>query len=323
MILTLIAAGGVNTSVVQNARHARLSVSSSSALSCAAPQPIKLGWVGSHRRVVAALDGYTVTVSTTVEATGYPGLEELHPTDITVELNDQSLTTWLPLASAQAYLGGLTVPEAISATSPVGGKYSPFCLGDFPGQPGPDLVMTVATGVMQYVDEELEIFSPSRLNAAVDDLGFANGLQLGRIGSQLAIVTSDASFEGVFAPDAQSSQPIEVLVPEGADVERIAFVTENFPRLVSTAAAATWKTDVAGASAADQGGFYDPLGVLASWAAEQCVIGFCPAAFDRVRRFVTDQHLKFPLFGTASLESYLAELRSLLIDQGYLRPPAA
>ena len=124
--------------------------------------------------------------------------------------------------------------------------------------------MTVATGVMQYVDEELEVFSLSRLNAAADDLGFVN-LQLGRIGSQLAILTTDASFEGVFAPDSMSFQPIEILAPQGDAVERIAVVTANFPRFVSASAAATWKTYIApGASTSAKHGFYDPLDVLAS-----------------------------------------------------------
>jgi hypothetical protein len=322
VILTLMVAGGVNTSVADHSSGARLAISPPSRLSCAPSEVTNLGRAGSHREVVAALDGYSVSISTTVQTTWYPGLEELHPTDVVVAFRGRPLTSWQPLAPAHAYLGGIEVPATLSATRPIDGPYSPICLATFPGEAGPDLVMTVATGVVQYVDEELEVFSLSRLNAAVDDLGFVN-LQLGRIGSQLAILTTDASFEGVFAPDSMSYQPIEILAPQSDAVERIAFVTENFPRFVSASAAATWKTYIApGASASSEHGFYDPLDVLASWTAEQCVIGRCAAAFDRVRSFVTDRHLKFPVYGTASLDTYLARLRSLLIDQGYLRPSA-
>ena len=110
-------------------------MSSPTALSCAPFETINLGRAGSHREVVAALDGYSVSVNTTVQTTAYPGLEELHPTDVVVALRGTPLTSWQPLASANAYLGGIEVPATLSATRPIDGPYSPICLATFLAKP--------------------------------------------------------------------------------------------------------------------------------------------------------------------------------------------
>jgi hypothetical protein len=146
----------------------------------------------------------------------------------------------------------------------------------------------------------------ARLQQATLDVGFED-VAIGLAArNNSALVGSDTHFVGQFTDDAHSGSPVQIWNWRGSTFIP---VTGQYPTYVGSNATIWWRAYVTAKK--------DPLGFLAAWAADQCVIGRCSYAFKRI----ASVGIKFPaLDGTRTLNGYLNHLRSFLRQEGYIEP---
>jgi hypothetical protein len=126
-------------------------------------------------------------------------------------------------------------------------------------------------------------------------------------------VSGDDRFPYEFTDYADSTWPVQIYrYRAGA----FANVTRRFPSAIAADAARQWRT-----AFAKQNAGRTKRGVLASWAADECALHRCAAAFRRLHRLalrgVLARHYACPCDRTAT--DYLRHLRGFLRRTGYLR----
>jgi hypothetical protein len=125
----------------------------------------------------------------------------------------------------------------------------------------------------------------------------------------IELVSADDRFAYAFASFADSSFPVEILAYRAG---RLVETTRSFPALVRTDASRQW------ALFRHARGHRAVRGVLAAWAADECLLRHCGTAFAKLRRL--GAALSSPLeMDRTSSTNYLRSLRAFLRKTGYER----
>ena len=118
-------------------------------------------------------------------------------------------------------------------------------------------------------------------------------------------VTGDDRFAYAFASFADSTWPVRILRYRAG---RFAFVTTAYPREIGRDATRQWRWAMARKKAGDN------QGILAAWAADECMLDHCAAAFATIDHLARTGRLH----GEASAPKYMKHLRRFLRRTGYL-----
>jgi len=126
---------------------------------------------------------------------------------------------------------------------------------------------------------------------------------------QTEFVSVDNRFAYEFTSFAGSSFPLQIWTYRGG---RLVDVTRSFPRLIEEDAEQQWRW-YRESLVSDT---YDARGVLAAWAADECLLDRCNQVLARLHDLKGDLGSAHP----DSATEYLAHLRAFLRRTGYLRP---
>ena len=127
---------------------------------------------------------------------------------------------------------------------------------------------------------------------------------------KVEFVSSDDRFAYAFTSFARSSFPLQIWTYHAG---RLVDTTRAYRTLVARDARKQWRwyrRDIPSG---------EVRGYLAAWAADQCLLGRCQAAFARLRRLSPTFSDPTDVAHSGSAASYLRHLRSLLRRTGYWR----
>jgi hypothetical protein len=123
-------------------------------------------------------------------------------------------------------------------------------------------------------------------------------------------LSADDRFAYVFTSFARSSFPLQVWTYRAA---QLVPTTRSYPALVAKDAAKQWRWYRGAVAQGEVRGF------LAAWAADECLLGRCRAAFARLRSLSRTFSDPLDVQHSGSAAEYLRHLRSFLRRTGYLR----
>lgn len=214
--------------------------------------------------------------------------------------------------------------DASTASDGASTSLDPLCLAHFPGSATPAVLIGVASAGANCCTD-LRILAPSGQSTSwswLDDPVGTAPLHVEMIGSKPAIVTADSGFAYRFTDFAASGMPLLVQqIRDGAVVD----VTRQYPTLVSEDAASWWHRYLASPE--------DPLGVLAAWTADECLLGQQTSAFTTLGHINAQGQLTDAAISGSAASSgpgnilhwpqgsaYIAALQSFLVSSGYCSP---
>ena len=181
-------------------------------------------------------------------------------------------------------LDGIGAPPA-ATTSPTS---QPLCLAQFPGNDRPTVLLGLYSGGAHCCTDVrfLDVPATGAHVTALDDQVGDPGAHVLVLDGQAAIVTADDTFAYRFTDYAASGLPVLVQQITGSTV---ADVTRRYPGLVRSDASTWWKSFETNPS--------DPLGSLAAWTADECVLGNKAAAFTTLDQLERQGRLHMTLPG--------------------------
>lgn len=293
---------------------------------------------GTTVQIKASLDTVTATI------TGMTGTEDSGPDVVNAQIvvTDGSATAVdEPLTSSTSDGASSATPAvAFTAIGPAppgsanghasapagsaGASMDPLCLARFPGSATPVVLIGVASAGANCCTD-LRILTPSGQSTSwswLDDPVGSAPVHVELIGSKPAIVTANSAFAYRFTDFAASGMPILVQqIRDGAIVD----VTRQYPSLVSEDAASWWHRYLASPG--------DPLGVLAAWTADECLLGQQASAFTTLGHINAQGQLADAAVSGSAASSgpgnilhwpqgsaYIAALQSFLVSSGYCSP---
>ncbi len=181
-------------------------------------------------------------------------------------------------------LDGIGAPPAV-ATSPTS---QPLCLAQFPGNDRPTVLVGLYSGGAHCCTDVRFLGIPATAANVTgqDDQVGDPGAHVLVVNGHATIVTADDAFAYRFTDYAASGLPVLVQQITGSTV---ADVTRRYPGLVRSDASMWWK-----AFEANPG---DPLGSLAAWTADECILGNEATAFTTLDQLERQGRLHMTLPG--------------------------
>jgi len=214
--------------------------------------------------------------------------------------------------------GFSVVPGAVqlmSLTNGVAG--SPFCVARF-GSPSPEYAVLVGaysggahccTWVAAYVAAPRAVASTKPIWLEIGN----PGVQLRAYQAKTLLVTADNSFAYTFDSYAGSGMPVRVMELRG---DKFVSTTRAYPALVAADAHFWWvqyKHVSAPKGEEPNGG----LGLLAAWAADECLLGRSANAWATVAQLERQGRLSGGTSPWPKGAAYVRALHSFLAKQGY------
>lgn len=143
------------------------------------------------------------------------------------------------------------------------------------------------------------------------------GVSLRDYGGYTLVVTADDSFAYAFDAYAGSGMPVRVLELRGG---KFVDATSHYPSLVASDARFWWLQykQVSAPKGEEPGG---GLGLLAAWAADECLLGQAAHAWSTLGHLLGDGSLQRGTPGWPTGASYVRQLQAFLIKQGYCPAP--
>ena len=248
--------------------------------------------VGTRVVVRAVLGTVTATLTgTESNASMLPGLAgaRIVVTDGGRTLIDEAVRPAPPIAAGArpqttVVLDGIGAPPAV-ATSPTS---QPLCLAQFPGNDRPTVLVGLYSGGAHCCTDVRFLGIPATAANVTgqDDQVGDPGAHVLVVNGHATIVTADDAFAYRFTDYAASGLPVLVQQITGSTV---ADVTRRYPGLVRSDASMWWK-----AFEANPG---DPLGSLAAWTADECILGNEATAFTTLDQLERQGRLHMTLPG--------------------------
>ncbi len=249
--------------------------------------------VGTRVTVRAVLGTVTATLTGTEStASMLPGLAgaRIVVTDGDRTLVDEAVRPAPTIAAGArpqttVVLDGIGAPPAATTTSPTS---QPLCLAQFPGNDRPTVLLGLYSGGAHCCTDVrfLDVPATGAHVTALDDQVGDPGAHVLVLDGQAAIVTADDTFAYRFTDYAASGLPVLV---QQITASTVADVTRRYPGLVRSDASTWWKSFETNPS--------DPLGSLAAWTADECVLGNKAAAFTTLDQLERQGRLHMTLPG--------------------------